>query len=83
MEGNTRAGLTYSETGRFLVLLLARPDQKKVRFFLNYLSLLSFTYIFSLSGPVTSHFPVYSLPRGGAFPAPVSHIPSPHTTSSC
>lgn len=32
-KGNTRAGLKYSQTSRFLVLLLTRPAEKNVRFF--------------------------------------------------
>lgn len=45
--------MTYSRTSRFLVPLQARPEEKNVRVFLNFLSLLSTLYI---------HFPLLRAP---------------------
>lgn len=74
-EGNTGTGL-------HIVKLVGLPEEKNVKFFLNYLFLLSTLYInFPFSGLLTSHLPICPLPRGGAFLALGPHIPSPHTTT--
>lgn len=74
-EGNTSDGLTNCQTSSFLALLLARPEEKNMRFFLKHFSF-------------SQHYVYISLPRApyfqAAYPgvglswlqAPTFHLPA-------